>query len=75
WILAMRVTNQRFNMFHVFVLVPVGLIRQLATKPIDLDEEDDDDGAGAVPGAEAGGPAGEAGNRGQTGVAPGGMLG
>ncbi|KAJ9519258.1 hypothetical protein QJQ45_017921, partial [Haematococcus lacustris] len=74
WILAMRVTNQRFNMFHVFVLVPVGLIRQLATKPIDLDEEDDDDGAGAVPGAEAGGPAGEAGNRGQTGVAPGGML-
>ncbi|GFH10265.1 uncharacterized protein HaLaN_05547, partial [Haematococcus lacustris] len=28
WILAMRVTNQRFNMFHVFVLVPVGLIRQ-----------------------------------------------
>ncbi|KAL6759215.1 hypothetical protein V8C86DRAFT_1351729 [Haematococcus lacustris] len=74
WILAMRVTNQRFNMFHVFVLVPVGLIRQLATKPIDLDEEDDDDGAGAVPGAEAGGAAGEGGNRGQTGVAPGGML-
>ncbi|KAJ9519310.1 hypothetical protein QJQ45_023113, partial [Haematococcus lacustris] len=74
WILAMRVTNQRFNMFHVFVLVPVGLIRQLATMPIDLDEEDDDDGAGAVPGAEAGGAAGEAGNRGQTGVAPGGML-
>ncbi len=39
---AMQVTALRFKMYVVFILVPMGLIRQLACKAIILGDEDDE---------------------------------
>ncbi|KAJ9530074.1 hypothetical protein QJQ45_023353, partial [Haematococcus lacustris] len=64
WILSSKVVFRRYTIYSVFMLVPHGLIRSLATKSIELEEgaqEEDaeggveDDGVGtAQPGATSG---------------------
>lgn len=41
--LLRSVSNRRYNLYTVFLVIPVALTRALASKQIKLDEEDDDD--------------------------------
>ncbi|KAJ9517430.1 hypothetical protein QJQ45_016809, partial [Haematococcus lacustris] len=66
WVLMTQVINFRFSMMNVFMLIPVGLARALANKPLDLgDDDDDDDGevdvAALAPGTGGGQEAEKAG--------------
>jgi hypothetical protein len=53
---------QRYTIFNVFIVIPVGIVRALSTTPIVLDEEDEEDtdalaemaGATAAPAAGKG---------------------
>ncbi|KAJ9530278.1 hypothetical protein QJQ45_023565, partial [Haematococcus lacustris] len=43
WFLASLVARQRFSIYSVFLGVPTGLVKALATMRMDLDDEDEDD--------------------------------
>lgn len=43
WRLLQLVSKQRYKLFSVFMGVPTGFVRGLATKQVQLDEEDDVD--------------------------------
>lgn len=64
-VLLTEVTNHRFAMYNIFMLIPVGLARGLATRPLGLgdDDEDADDIAGVpLEGAAAGGAQAQSGD-------------
>lgn len=64
WYLASKVGEQRYNIYNIFMAVPQGLVRQLATKRLNLSEEGDEEDVDDVLGVTPGGQGGGAGNTG-----------